>query len=216
MTRGFEQPRYRYPDRVRLPLTFDPAPLADDIASLGDLAWTPHFVRQNYQGEWSALPLRASREARHPILMIAPHPHAKDFVDTPLLGRLPNIAAALAAFRCPLQCVRLMRLAPGSDILEHSDPDLEAEAGWARIHVPILTNPDVSFSLNREPVAMAPGETWYLRLSDPHSAANRGATDRIHLVIDARVDDWLAAQLESGAAGARLRRSASPPGRACP
>jgi len=38
---------------------------------------------------------------------------------------------------------------------------------------------------------MAPGECWYLRLSDPHSVANRGTTDRVHLVVDAVVNDAL-------------------------
>jgi hypothetical protein len=42
---------------------------------------------------------------------------------------------------------------------------------------------------------MAPGEGWYLRLSDPHTVANRGDTDRVHLVIDARMNDWLAEQM---------------------
>jgi hypothetical protein len=40
---------------------------------------------------------------------------------------------------------------------------------------------------------MTAGSSWYLRLSDPHSAANRGTSDRVHLVIDAVVNDWVAA-----------------------
>ena len=35
----------------------------------------------------------------------------------------------------------------------------------------------------------------YLRLSDPHSVANNGAADRVHLVIDAEMNDWLRMQL---------------------
>lgn len=35
---------------------------------------------------------------------------------------------------------------------------------------------------------MAAGSYWYLRLSDPHSVANRGSTDRVHLIIDATVN----------------------------
>ncbi len=42
---------------------------------------------------------------------------------------------------------------------------------------------------------MDPGSSWYLRLSDPHSVANRGATSRVHLVVDAVVNDWIAAIL---------------------
>ncbi len=44
---------------------------------------------------------------------------------------------------------------------------------------------------------MEAGAVWYLRLSDPHRAANRGATDRVHLVIDAVVNDWMRQLLDS-------------------
>jgi hypothetical protein len=95
-----------------------------------------------------------------------------------------------------------MRLAAGSAILEHDDYDPDSESGVARLHVPITTSPEVEFLLNRRPVAMIPGSVWYLRLSDPHSAANRGAADRVHLVIDTWTSDWLVGMLRAGAAQA--------------
>lgn len=190
-----------FPDRVLLPLRFDPARLAADLALLEGDAWIGHFVKQNYRGDWSALPLRAHEGATHPVQMIYSPPGAgRAFVDTPFLARTPYLAEVIAAFRCPVMCVRLMRLTPGSVILEHHDHDLAAEQGVARIHVPVVTNDGVEFLLNRTAVTMRSGEAWYLRLADPHSVANRGDADRVHLVIDAVVDDWLAAQLASGAA----------------
>ncbi|MFX5464956.1 aspartyl/asparaginyl beta-hydroxylase domain-containing protein, partial [Acinetobacter baumannii] len=78
----------------------------------------------------------------------------------------------------------------GSVIKEHADFDLDIAGGFARIHVPVLTNDDVDFRLNGTRVTMAPGEAWYLRLADPHSVANRGRSARIHLVLDLVVDDW--------------------------
>ena len=60
-----------------------------------------------------------------------------------------------------------------------------------RLHIPVITNPDVEFLLNGTSVVMNEGECWYLRLSDPHSVANRGRTARVHLVIDATVNPWL-------------------------
>jgi hypothetical protein len=59
-------------------------------------------------------------------------------------------------------------------------------------------------------VVMAPGEAWYLRLSDPHSVANRGTTDRVHLVIDCVVDAWLTDQLRSSPDQTRQPSSVSP------
>lgn len=84
-----------------------------------------------------------------------------------------------------------MRLAPGSVIKEHTDVGLGFEEGVARVHVPILTNPDVEFYLNGSRVVLTAGSCWYLRLSDPHRVANRGATDRVHLVVDLKVNGWL-------------------------
>jgi hypothetical protein len=183
------------PDRVRLPLAFDPAPLAAEIAALERGDYTTHFVKQNYEGDWSALPLRASATATHPIQMIYPAPGVTEFVDTPWRARLPAISAVIDAFQSPVRTVRLMRLAAGSVIKEHSDLDLDVAEGFARIHVPIVTNPDVDFRLNGERVVLAPGEAWYLRLADPHSVVNGGETARVHLVIDLIVNDWLLRQL---------------------
>jgi hypothetical protein len=181
----------RWPDRLLLPLSFDPAGIAADLDRLGDRTWTAHFVPQHYAGDWSVLPLRAPAGAVHPILQIAPNPTCRDWTDTALLGLCPYIAALLDGFACPIEAVRLMRLAPGSIIKEHRDLDLAAEAGTARLHIPIATNPGVDFRLNGTRVEMAPGSVWYLRLADPHAVANTGTTARVHLVIDAIVDPWL-------------------------
>lgn len=189
----------RLPDRIRLPLTFDPARLAADLAQLGPDDWTGHFVKQNYEGDWSAIGLRAPAGARHPIQMIYSDPNAHDVEDTPFLARMPYIRGVLAQFACPLGAVRLMRLAPGSRIKEHHDNDLDAANGVARLHIPAVTNPAVTFRLNGTPVHMAPGETWYLRLSDSHNVINDGTTDRVHLVIDAIVDEWLGGLLAESA-----------------
>lgn len=185
-----------WPDRVRLPLAFDPVPLAADIAALERGDWTAHFVQRNYEGDWSALPLRAPAGAAHPVQQIYSAPDATAFVDTPWRARMPAVSAAIDAFACPVRSVRLMRLAAGSVIKEHADFDLDAAQGFARIHVPICTNADVDFRLNGTRVTMAPGEAWYLRLADPHSVANRGRVARIHLVLDLMVNDWLLRQFE--------------------
>ena len=188
------------PAAVRLPLEVDLAALQADLARLEATAWTPHFIPENYDGDWSVLPLRASATARHPIQLIYSDPACRDWVDTPWLTASPAIAALLTRFACPLTAVRLMRLTAGSVIKQHSDADLSADYGMARIHVPVVTNPDVDFRLNGERVAMAAGECWYLDLSQPHTVANRGTTDRVHLVIDAIVDPWLAEALSVAAA----------------
>lgn len=190
------------PDRLRLPLDFDADGLAADLAMFAAMVWTPHFVTQNYAGDWAILPLRCPRGTAglHPILQATSHPDCEDWEDTVLLGACPAFAAVLAAMPGRVGAARLMRLSAGSVIREHRDADLAPEYGTVRLHIPIATNRDVDFRLNGVRVAMAVGETWYLRLADPHSVVNGGAGDRVHLVIDAGLDARLASLLMSSAA----------------
>ena len=54
----------RFPDRVRLPLAFDPDRLRADLARVeAGTTWVSHFVRQNYDGDWSAIALSVARRS---------------------------------------------------------------------------------------------------------------------------------------------------------
>jgi hypothetical protein len=177
------------PDRVQLPLSFDADALAAEVEALPSDAWVPHYNRSVYEGEWGGVALRSvgGRPAQ-----IYPDPAAAEpFADTELLGRLPALASALAQFHCPLQAARLLALAPGAVIKEHTDYMLGWEDGEVRVHVPVITSPKVEFMHVGERVEMEPGTAWYLNFSLPHSVANRSERDRIHLVIDCVVDEWL-------------------------
>jgi Aspartyl/Asparaginyl beta-hydroxylase len=187
----------RFPDRLRLPLTFDPDLLARDLDRLSSDRWIRHYVRSNYDGDWSIIPLRSPAGETHPLRMINADPTATSFVDTPLLEGCDYFRAVLARFECPLRVVRLMRLTVGSRIKEHADVDLSFEEGKVRIHIPVTTNDRVEFYLNQSRVVLEAGSTWYLRLSDPHSVVNNGAADRVHMVIDADVNPWVEALFES-------------------
>jgi len=199
----------RFPDRLRMPLRFDPALLARDLATLSAAAWVRHYVSQNYDGDWSVIALRAPAGETHPIRMINADPAARHFVDTPLLDACPYFRSVTQAFQTELRNVRLMRLTAGSVIKEHEDVDLSFEDGKVRLHIPVVTNDRVEFMLNRSRVVLEAGSCWYLRLSDPHSVANRGSEDRVHLVIDAEVNDWIGQLFQEALAGA----ANSPPAR---
>jgi hypothetical protein len=197
MQETLQQSPFTFADRVRLPIELDAVRLQADLDEVAGSIWVEHYVRQNYEGDWDVLPLRFTAGATHPVMQAYSSPSATVFEDGPLLDRAPYFREALARFECPLQAVRLMRLTPGSIIKEHHDHDLAAEWGTARVHIPIVTNSDVEFMLNHVPVAMEPGSVWYLRLSDPHSVANRGTCDRVHLVIDCTANDWFTAMLRA-------------------
>ncbi len=194
----------RLPDRLRLPFCFDAELLARDLQRLSTVDWIQHFVQQNYEGDWSVIPLRGKAGATHPIMMIYSDPTCREFADTPMLAACPYYREVVATLKAPLQAVRLMRLTAGSVIKEHSDYDLSFEDGMVRLHIPVVTNLDVEFSLNRQRVVLEAGSCWYLRLADPHSVANNGATDRVHMVIDVEVNDWIADVLQQAALHAVL------------
>jgi hypothetical protein len=62
----------RFPDRLRLPLEFEPARLAADMAAVAASGWIAHFVKQNYDGDWSAIPLRGPTSRTRPCLRQRP------------------------------------------------------------------------------------------------------------------------------------------------
>jgi hypothetical protein len=188
------------PDRLLLPFRFDPLLMQRDLDALAAVKWTNHFVRQNFEGSWSVIPLRAPKGATHPSRMIYSDPTCKEFVPTPFLDASPYFNQILSYFKCEFRTVRLMKLTPGSIIKEHEDPDLDFNQGQARMHIPVRTNPEVEFYLNGSRVVMEEGSCWYLRLADPHRVANRGQSDRIHLVVDTFVNDWVRTLFESAMA----------------
>lgn len=180
---------------LRFPFSFDVARLRADLDNLQPEDWISHFNKGYYTGDWIVAPLRAvDGNAR----TIFPNPTATNFADTEILDRCPYYREVLAFFECPLKAVRLMKLTPGSEIREHSDYTLAYEDGEVRIHVPITTNPEVDFRLSGERMNMQPGEAWYLNFNLMHSVANRGTTERVHLVIDCVINDWLDAFFAAG------------------
>jgi quercetin dioxygenase-like cupin family protein len=182
---------YVFADRLKMPFRFSAEKLANDLSVLNKIEWTEHFVKQNYEGDWSAIPLRSPIGETHPIRMIYSDPSATEFVDTEYLKQCPYFQEVLSAFKCDVNVVRLMKLAAGSIIKEHSDYDLCYEDGAIRFHIPVVTNPEIEFYLNNERIILNAGECWYLRLSDPHRVNNFSTEDRIHLVVDATVNDWV-------------------------
>jgi hypothetical protein len=195
-----KQKEYIFPDRLKLPFEFSDEKLSDDLSVLNKIEWTEHFVRQNYEGDWSAIPLRSPAGETHPIRMIYSDPSAKEFVETEYLKQCPYFQEVLSHFKCDLGVVRLMKLAAGSIIKEHSDYDLCYEEGVIRFHIPVVTNPEIEFYLNNQRIILNAGDCWYLRLSDPHRVNNFSSEDRVHLVVDATVNDWITETFTKAAA----------------
>jgi hypothetical protein len=193
----------------QFPFAFDSLRLKSDLAHVAAEEWTPHYNQGDYGGEWRGAALRAPAGAAHPLN--AGMPGTAAFEETALLGRCPYFREVLAAFACPLKSARLLSLAPGSFIREHTDHALDFEDGEIRIHIPIETNPGVEFYVCGERLLLEEGGCYYVNVNLPHRVNNRGPRDRIHLVIDAEVNDWVRELFRRGSEeGWHIPRSSIP------
>ena len=100
------------------------------------------------------------------------------------LAELPGLAAVMKAFPAPVMDMCLASLDAGGVIKEHRDISGGTAANIIRLHIPIVTAPEVEFLVDRQPVTMAEGEVWHLDTTYLHSVANRSDINRIHLIID--------------------------------
>lgn len=187
-------------DKMKLPFKFDAEQLKKDLSAIEPDQWIMHFNKSDYEGDWSVIPLRGPKEAIHPIQQIYSNPGVKEFEDTAFMDLCPHIKEAVYTLKCPMTSVRLMSLHAGSIIKEHVDHALGYDDGEVRIHIPVQTNDRLIFKFMGERVIMNEGETWYLNFSKPHSIKNNGQENRIHIVIDCIVDDWLRELFESESA----------------
>ena len=174
---------------LKFPFAFDVERLKSDLSKFGEADWTPHFNTQYYEGDWSGIALRATRNAK--LGGLYPDPVAADgYENTAQLSRCDYLPEVLKTFECEMESARLLRLGAAAKIREHRDYTMSVEDGVARVHVPVQTNPQVEFFLDRKLVKMDEGEAWYLNLNLPHSVINHGSNVRVHLVLDCVVNDW--------------------------
>jgi len=178
---------------ARLDFPIAAAQFEAEVAALPE-RWIPHFQKVHYEGGWTVLSLRSLQGNLDEKFPFALGDEPGNYSATPLLALCPAIGRFLDSLQCPVLSARLLNLRSGSVIKPHQDVELAFEKGEARLHIPIFTNSEVEFVIDEERVVMAPGSCWYINANLTHRVANRGATDRIHLVVDCVVDDWLRAQ----------------------
>ena len=80
--------------------------------------------------------------------------------------------------------VAFYRLTAGTKVGRHKDYGQNRTSGMVRIHIPVVTNPDVEMRVGENEYHFAVGEAWYFDASCWHSVQNNGAEDRIHLIAD--------------------------------
>lgn len=166
--------------------------------------WVNHYSNYNEGKAWSALSLKGYGGLTDFIAKpeVMAQKWKKDnteklswiLKDTPLMQAFPEVQYICDQIPGIKQRVRFMNLAPNSGTLERhtdkSDKLLGIGIGKvARLHVPLITNKRVEFTVwNLEGTEnryhMGRGRLYYLDIYKPHKAVNHGTAERIHLVID--------------------------------
>jgi hypothetical protein len=159
---------------LQLPLAFDADLLAREIGAIGEGAWLPH--PQRFEGN-DFLPLvSAHGEPTNEAFEGPMRP-------TEHLERCPYLIDVLASLGASLGRTRLMRLSGNAEVTPHIDINYY----WRdrmRIHVPVVTQPSVTFYCGDERVHMAAGECWIFDTWSRHRVVNDAPSQRIHLVAD--------------------------------
>jgi len=157
----------------RLPVRFDAARLAAEVEALPAEAWSRH--PKEHEGN-TALRLITVGGAPNDAVTGAMKP-------TPALLASPYLQQALASFGTVWSRSRLMRIAGGAAVPAHSDMNYH----WfhrVRLHIPVVTRPEVRFHCGGESVHMATGESWIFDNWREHRVENPVPDARIHLVAD--------------------------------
>ena len=145
-------------------------------------------LRQDYPG--------SAHHATKSIFLRWPDPPGVDtwfldigHVDTPVLKAWPEAQVLLEEIELftgrTLGKAMLVMLKPGGGIDWHFDQGEYAAAHY-RLHVPIVPCPAAALFSGNEAFAPSPGDVVRYDTTVLHSAANFGATPRIHLIVDYR------------------------------
>jgi hypothetical protein len=166
---------------VRLDASFDVDRLLRDWSALGEAAQRTQ-PGDYHGGGWRGLSLVAPGGLATwagACLPIGLRPEK-----TPLLARAPYLEEVLDSLKCTIESARLLTLLPGETIKPHRDHLTCLRAGVARLHVPLITHPDVAFVVGGVRYGLAPGSLWYADFSRFHGVANPTNVPRLHLVVD--------------------------------
>lgn len=173
---------------LKFPFQFNEEKLVHDLSLILDGNWIPHFNSDGYNGDWKVISLYSHNGEANNIFAISTSNSILS--ETAVLRECHYFKEVIDTFKCPILSARILRLGVGAEIKPHRDHELGYEDGNFRLHIPIVTNPDVQFVLDGTELRMLPGECWYTNVNYVHSVINSGASDRLHLVIDGGRNEW--------------------------
>lgn len=197
---------------VQLPVTFDAEAMAEEVNAIEARHWRARAV--GVAGNSALTLVTTDGDPDNDELAGTMRP-------TPALERCPRLMQVMQALGATWGRSRLMKLHGESEVSAHVDTNYYWRERM-RVHVPIVTTPDVRFQCGEGEVNMAAGECWIFDTWRRHRVLNGNTRERIHLVMDTvggeRLWDLIAAGRAPGrdAAGWQPERIEFEPGRAPP
>ena len=172
---------------VRLPRTYSVDLLERDLQTLREVPTAPQ-PGPYHKGEWTGIALY-SMGGKDSVFPSAPG--MERYQETESLRRTPYLKKILDDLECPKEVVRLLFLPPSGHIKDHFDFHTNFQFGLLRLHIPILTHPDVVFTIDGQRMNWKAGELWYGDFSRVHSVLNNSQIVRVHMVIDVQINDFV-------------------------
>ena len=136
----------------RLPVRFDVERLRTEVEALPADAWSHH--PNEYEGNTAARLITVGGTQNDLV--------AGEMQPTPALLASPYLQQVLASFGTVWSRSRLMRISGGGSVPQHSDMNHH----WfyrVRVHIPVVTRPEVRFHCADQSVHMASGRSLDLR-----------------------------------------------------
>lgn len=158
---------------LKLPLQFDAVALEREVRSLPESAWVPHPT--GFEGNEAVRLVTAGGQPTDDL--------DGEMAPTPELLSMPYVQQIMGEIGGVWGRSRLMGLRAGGEVPLHVDSHYYWRTHW-RIHIPIITSPQVLFSCGPETIHMKPGECWLFDSFRWHRVVNGGTEQRVHLVLD--------------------------------
>jgi hypothetical protein len=180
-------PNLKFDGALRIVGATDPKAIAAILADVPDSKWHEHVFRQEKYEQ-------ATHQYTHTIY-VKYKGEGRTILDEELHERLtPTLQLMRRSFRnfyrvpkVPIRRIIFTRLQPHKGIPKHRD------SGWflehhRRIHIPIVTHPDIRFRAGDHWQHLAPGTLYELNNQRPHAVRNPTDVARIHMIVDIMTD----------------------------
>jgi hypothetical protein len=175
------------PAAVRLPRNYDVELLQRDLQALCEVRRAAQ-PGPYHKGEWTGIALHSmgGKQSVFPSAAATDH-----YQETGELQRSPYFKQILSDLKCPKEVVRILFLPPEGHIKDHFDFHTSFQFGLLRLHIPIVTHPEVLFIIDGQRMSWNAGELWYGDFSKVHSVKNNSQIVRVHMVIDVQINDFV-------------------------